>query len=124
MSGMTPTVDAVRDSIMDVIARIPSGKVTTYGAVARQAGWPRHSRLVGRVLSALPQGSALPWHRVLASGGRIALPEGSRARCEQLERLGEEGVDVTGGRVNLRNYGWKASAEDLDRWLWRPGDEN
>jgi methylated-DNA-protein-cysteine methyltransferase-like protein len=106
------------------VARIPRGKVTTYGAVATRAGMPRRARLVGRTLSALPDGSELPWHRVVAAGGRIALPEGSPGREEQLERLRREGVAATGGRVDLRRHGWQSPAVDLDRWLWQVGDEN
>ena len=116
--------DEARRAIFDVIARIPPGRVTTYGAVAKRAGWPRHARLVGRVLADLPESAELPWHRVLASGGRVALPEGSPARDEQLKRLGAEGVKTPGGRVDLSRYGWQAPAGDLDRWLWQVGDEN
>ncbi len=112
------------DAILAVVARVPRGKVTTYGAVAEIAGWPRRARLVGRVLSGLPQRSRLPWHRVVAAGGRIAFPPGSAAREEQVARLRREGVDASGGRVDLGRHGWRSPAGDLDRWLWRVGDEN
>ena len=110
--------------ILAVVERIPRGKVTTYGAVAARAGLPRRARLVGRVLSELPAGSKVPWHRVVAAGGRIAFPAGAPARQEQIERLGREGVEAAKGRVNLRRYGWQSPQEDLDRWLWQVGDEN
>ena len=111
-------------AILGVVARIPRGRVTTYGTVAARAGLPRRARLVGRVLSELPAASAVPWHRVVAAGGRIAFPTGSPAREEQLARLRGEGVETTGGRVALRRYGWQSPADGLDRWLWRVGDEN
>ncbi|NJD32872.1 MAG: cysteine methyltransferase [Gammaproteobacteria bacterium] len=117
-------MNGAAESILAVVARVPRGKVTTYGAVAEQAGWPRRARLVGRVLGALPAGSHVPWHRVVAAGGRIALPEGSRAREKQMSRLRQEGVDVSAGRVDLRRFGWRSPAVDLDAWLWRVGDEN
>jgi len=110
--------------ILAVVERIPRGKVTTYGAVAARAGLPRRARLVGRVLSDLPAGSTVPWHRVVAAGGRIAFPQGAMARQEQIERLGREGVAASTGRVNLRLHGWQSPPEDLDRWLWEIGDEN
>jgi len=110
--------------ILAVVDRIPLGKVTTYGAIAARAGLPRRARLVGRVLSELPAGSKVPWHRVVAAGGRIAFPAGAPARQEQIERLGREGVEVVKGRVNLRLHGWHGPQDDLDRWLWQVGDEN
>jgi methylated-DNA-protein-cysteine methyltransferase-like protein len=121
---MNSSTERARQAILDVVAAIPRGKVMTYGAVARQAGRPRHSRLVGRLLSALPAEHDLPWHRVLAAGGRVALPEGSSAREEQLSRLAGEGIEAARGRVSLREHGWQATVDDLDRWLWKIGDEN
>lgn len=112
------------EAILAVVKRIPRGKVTTYGAVAARAGLPRRARLVGRVLARLPSGSRVPWHRVVAAGGRIAFPDGSPTRGEQLRRLGREGVDAIGGRIDLRRHGWLSPPGSLDRWLWQVGDEN
>jgi methylated-DNA-protein-cysteine methyltransferase-like protein len=110
------------DAILDVVRRIPHGRVTTYGIVAARAGLPRRARLVGKVLSALPEDSPLPWHRVVAAGGRIAFPEGSPARARQVDRLADEGVDAGRARIDLARYGWGAPEGDLDRWLWSGGD--
>jgi alkylated DNA nucleotide flippase Atl1 len=65
------TRDAQAAAILAVVRSIPRGRVTTYGAVAARAGLPRRARLVGKVLSGLPDGSRVPWHRVIAAGGRI-----------------------------------------------------
>ena len=111
-------------AILEVVGRIPRGKVTTYGAVAERAGWPRRARLVGRVLATLPKGSDVPWHRVVAAGGRIAFPEGAPSRDRQVRRLRREGVDASTGRVDMGRHGWHSPAGDLDRWLWHVGDEN
>lgn len=113
-----------RRAILAVVTSIPRGKVTTYGVVAARAGLPRRARLVGSTLSALPVGSRVPWHRVVAAGGRIAFPSGAPARAEQIERLRREGVETARGRVDLRRCGWQSPSESLDRWLWRVGDEN
>ena len=112
------------EAIVAVVASIPRGKVTTYGAVATRAGLPRRARLVGRTLSALPAGSRVPWHRVVAAGGRIAFPAGSPAREEQIARLRREGVEAGRGRIDLRRHGWQSPPDSLDRWLWQVGDEN
>jgi methylated-DNA-protein-cysteine methyltransferase-like protein len=111
-------------AILAVVARVPRGKVATYGVVAGIAGWPRRARLVGRVLSGLPQGSRVPWHRIVAAGGRIAFAEGSDAHKRQRDRLRREGVDVSQSWIDLGRYGWPDAPGDLDRWLWRVGDEN
>lgn len=111
-------------AILAVVARIPRGRVTTYGAVAARAGLPRRARLVGRVLAALPKGSEVPWHRVIAAGGRIAFPAGTPAHALQRRRLSREGVDTSDGRVDLGRYGWQGPRGNLDRWLWQVGDEN
>lgn len=106
-------------AILDVVESIPRGCVTTYGTVAARAGLPRQARLVGKVLSALPKGSRVPWQRVVAAGGRIAFPAGSDSRTRQIAKLRAEGVDASRGRVDLERHGWSASAAgDLDRWLW------
>jgi methylated-DNA-protein-cysteine methyltransferase-like protein len=106
------------DAILAVVSTIPRGRVSTYGIVAARAGLPRRARLVGRVLSGLPATSPLPWHRVVAAGGRIAFPVGSTARARQVRRLEAEGVEADRARIDLARFGWGAPAGDLDRWLW------
>ena len=110
--------DAVK-AILAVVARIPRGRVTTYGSVAARAGLPGRARLVGKVLRELPTGKRVPWHRVIAAAGRIALPASSPSRQRQIERLQREGVFVVHGRVDMERHGWSAAAgDDLDRLLW------
>jgi methylated-DNA-protein-cysteine methyltransferase-like protein len=86
-------------AIWDVVARIPRGRVSTYGNVAREAGLPGRARQAGYALRHAPDGMHLPWHRVVGAGGKIAFPPGSRAHREQTRRLGSEGVKVVNGRV-------------------------
>jgi methylated-DNA-protein-cysteine methyltransferase related protein len=84
-----------------VIARVPRGKVITYGQVAAAGGFPRAARLT---VWALQGEAGLPWHRVVAAGGRIALP-GEEGR-EQRLRLTIEGVTFRGGRVRMDLHNW------------------
>ena len=86
-------------AIWDVVARIPRGRVSTYGDVAREAGLPGRARQAGYALKHAPDGMHLPWHRVVGAGGKIAFPPGSRAHREQTRRLRSEGVEVENGRV-------------------------
>ncbi len=90
------------------IARIPSGRVASYGQVAWAAGLPGRARLVGRVLSGGLTGDETNWHRVINAKGEIALPKFSPSHREQKRRLRAEGVAFENGRVSLRRYGWKA----------------
>src|SRR6185312_7859598 len=93
---MQKSKQAMFPRIRSEILRIPRGKVATYGAVARAAGFPGAAR---QVVWALRQSQGLPWHRVLAAGGRIALP--GEAGFEQRLRLEAEGVKFNGSRVNM-----------------------
>jgi methylated-DNA-protein-cysteine methyltransferase-like protein len=100
------------DRIRLVVAAIPAGAVATYGQVAEAAGLPRRARLVGRVLSRLPAGSRLPWHRVVAAGGRVAeRGDGGLGAREQRARLRTEGVRFRGERVDLAASGWSPAGE-------------
>lgn len=94
------------DTICSVVERIPSGRVATYGQVARIAGRPRGARAVVWALRSQSRVRGLPWHRVVAAGGRIALPRGGGFE-EQRALLADEGVSVSGaGRIDLSRFGW------------------
>lgn len=88
--------------IRAAILKIPRGKVSTYGAIARAAGYPGAAR---QVVWALRQSQGLPWHRVVAAGGRIALPR--EFGMEQRFRLESEGVLFGGRRVRMSEYEFK-----------------
>ena len=89
-------------AVYQVMAAIPPGKVASYGAIAAQAGFPRHARFVGRLMGTLPKGSTLPWWRVIRSDGRSGMTGAAAER--QLDRLVAEGVVVISGRVDMRRF--------------------
>ncbi|MGF1710190.1 MGMT family protein [Vibrio kagoshimensis] len=92
--------------IFAVIHQIPQGKVTTYGDVARFAGFPGYARHVGKALGNLPKGSKLPWFRVINSKGELSLVGESFER--QKSALEREGIEVSEkGKVKLRIYKWQ-----------------
>lgn len=101
--------------ILEVVRRIPKGRVCTYGEVARLAGLPRRARLVGTVLKTTS--ARVPWQRVVNAQGRIAFPAGSDAQRRQRALLEREGVQFSGERLDLNRYGW-ASDRSLDELLW------
>jgi len=81
------------------IRALPPGTVSTYGAIARAAGWPGAARQVVRILQQVP---GLPWHRVLGSGGAIKLAGENAA--EQKFRLRMENVTFRGARVDMKKH--------------------
>jgi methylated-DNA-protein-cysteine methyltransferase-like protein len=84
-----------------MILSIPAGKVSTYGAVAAAAGYPRYHRAVARLLRT-DSVDQLPWHRVLGAGGEIKLR--GDAADEQRARLRLEGVQFNGKRVDMDRF--------------------
>ena len=106
-SGELPA-DA-HERIRAVIRRIPRGRVATYGQVALLAGLGRRARLVGYVLRVSPEGSGLPWQRVLNAAGRVSDHPDPLFGALQRALLEAEGVRFEGG-----------GAVDLGRYRWRP----
>jgi methylated-DNA-protein-cysteine methyltransferase-like protein len=96
----------LREEIWQWVAAIPPGHVATYGQIARLAGHPRHARYVGTTLKHLPNGTALPWFRVLRGTGELAFPPGGAAWKHQKALLEEDGVLMRGMKVSLKQYGW------------------
>jgi methylated-DNA-protein-cysteine methyltransferase-like protein len=95
------------EKVCGAVHRIPYGRVATYGDIAALIGNPGAARGVGTVLRELPEGSTVPWWRVVASGGNISLPQ----LGGQLQRmlLVQEGVSFRAGR-----------RVDLERCRWNP----
>jgi methylated-DNA-protein-cysteine methyltransferase-like protein len=91
-----------RTKIRAAIMNIPRGHVSTYGAIARAAGIPGGARLVVRTLG---QSHGLPWHRVVAAGGRIAIP--GEGGLDQRFRLEMEGVKFSGKKVRMAEFEFK-----------------
>jgi len=94
------------ERIWRVVRRIPRGRVATYGQVAAIAGFATQPRLAGYALHALPHASDVPWHRVVAAGGRIALPDFDGAATVQRILLESEGVAFRGHHVDLAQAAW------------------
>lgn len=99
--------DPRREALYLVLAQVPAGKVVSYGQLAQLAGLGRAARWVGRCLGQLPDGTQLPWHRVITAAGRLSLPPGSASGAEQRARLREEGISLSNDRVDIRRHGWR-----------------
>jgi methylated-DNA-protein-cysteine methyltransferase related protein len=93
--------------VMGIIRSVPSGKVTTYGAVALAAGDPRGARQVARILHACSTKEELPWHRVVNRLGKISLPRFSGYDLQR-QLLEEEGICFD-----------RSDVIDLELFMWR-----
>jgi len=103
--------------IYAVVRRIPRGRVATYGQVAALAGLPHAPRVPGYALHALPEGSPLPWHRVVAAGGRLTLGKLSpHGAVTQRLRLEKEGVRFDArGCADMERCRWSAGLDATPR---------
>ncbi len=105
-----------RAAVLAVVADIPEGHLASYGQVAALAGFPQRPRQVGMVLSGLPEGTPLPWHRVVNTRGYVP----SRGRWwgafEQIGRLRDEGILVDDlGNLDLEAHRWCGQTPTPDK---------
>jgi methylated-DNA-protein-cysteine methyltransferase-like protein len=94
--------------IYAVVRRIPRGKVASYGQVAALAGLPGRARQVGYAMHALPEGTDVPWQRVINAQGMVSRRRIAGAELSQRILLEREGVRFgPGARIPLEVFGWK-----------------
>ena len=92
-----------RDDVLNIVSQIPYGRVTTYGIIATWAGWPSHSRMVGRTLRYTLGAEKLPCHRVVNIVGRTA-----PGWLLQRTLLEDEGVTFNDkGHVDMKRHMWE-----------------
>ncbi len=90
--------------VYKTVKRIPRGRVTTYGEIARAARLRGGAREAGHAMAATPKGQGIPWHRVVGYGGKLLIrePFGSLQR----KLLASEKVVVEGTSLDYEKYGW------------------
>ena len=102
------------EDVVKIIKSIPSGKVMTYGQIAKVAGSPRGARQVVRILHSMSGKHNLPWHRVVNAKGEIAIADEESA-YSQRAMLKEEGVCFrTNGLVDLEKSRFLVELMDED----------
>jgi methylated-DNA-[protein]-cysteine S-methyltransferase len=92
------------DSVYAMTSKIPMGKVTTYGAIAKAIGFPGAARAVGQALGANPNPIVVPCHRVVRSDGELGGYSGGEGPRTKAKLLAREGVRVTAGQVDLDKF--------------------
>ena len=95
------------EQVYRLVSQVPPGKVTSYGAVARMLGQPHAARTVGWAMRGLPEGSNVPWHRVINSQGRVSTGGWNEETSLQRVLLEAEGVEFDRhGTVDWDRFGW------------------
>jgi methylated-DNA-protein-cysteine methyltransferase-like protein len=91
--------------IYKLVKHIPRGSVITYGGVAKNIHLRGGARVVGYAMAACPNGSGIPWHRVIGAGGHLRLNEPLVSLQRRL--LESEGVGFIGRRVDIEQHLWR-----------------
>ena len=100
--------------IYAIVQRIPTGRVATYGQIARLADLGGHARQVGYAMHALPVNSLVPWHRVVNAKGEISLRSEPFSAEVQKQLLEAEGIIFEkNSKINLHRYGWRTGPDKI-----------
>src|SRR4029077_16819679 len=97
------------DPVYRLIKKIPRGRVTTYGGLAKTLRLPGGARAAGYAVAATPKGRGIPWHRVIGAGGRVRVPEPYASLQRRL--LATEGVEFYCGTIDMERFGWSPARE-------------
>ncbi len=100
------------DRVYEVVRQVPSGRVTTYGAIAKFVGAPQSARMVGYALNgSLVQTEFVPAHRVVNRNGLLTGKRYFGGNTME-ELLSCEGISVKDNRI-----------VNFDRHFWDPAQE-
>lgn len=95
-----------KDKVYDITRQIPTGKVATYGQIAKLAGSPKAARAVGLFMKTNPDAPRTPCHRVVASDGKLTGYSGKDGVVGKKRMLTEEGVIFKNEKVDLTHSQW------------------
>ena len=97
--------------IYEIVRKIPKGKVSTYGQIAKIADCS--PRVAGYAMHSVKDKN-IPWQRVINSKGMISFPESSQGYDEQRAILEAEGIFFNEkGKIDLKEFGWDTDLEML-----------
>ncbi len=112
-----PEQPSAFDEVYKVVRRIPRGRVATYGQIAKLLPKRWSPALVGWALHALPEGSKVPWHRVVDAKGQLGTRRlGTDAAARQEDLLEGEGVTLDAeGRCDLARHQWRTDGRGAQK---------
>ena len=93
--------------VYDVVRRIPYGRVTTYGLIAKYLGSSSSARTVGWALNASHSDSSIPAHRVVNRNGVLTGKNHFYGTNLMEQLLNNEGIEVKNNTIiNFKNHFW------------------
>ncbi len=99
------------NSVYRLVKKIPRGRVTTYGEIAKSLRLAGGARAAGYAMAACPNGRGIPWHRVVGAGGRLLIAEPHASLQRRL--LETEGVEIGDRRVDMKRCAWSPAKKKL-----------
>ena len=96
--------------VYEIVARIPEGRVATYGQIAAMLGSPMAARAVGRAMQSTPEYLVIPCHRVVNKSGVLAPAYAFGGKEKQRAVLEAEGVAFKeNGCIDMKKSLWRLS---------------
>ena len=97
------------EQVYDIVAKIPAGRVATFGQIANMIGRPRMARFVG-FASNNKNSWHLPWHRVVFKDGSLC----SVFFDEQYKQLKSEGIKFDKDKkVKMEQFQWDPDRDGI-----------
>ena len=110
-----PAEVSVYKKIYALVGKVPRGRVASYGQIARLVDRCT-ARMVGYAMAAVPEGSGIPWHRIINSQGRISPRSAGDGSLAQKALLESEGISFdVAGRVDLEKVSWQGPGKRMGR---------
>ncbi len=104
--------ESLIEAVYEIVRCIPPGRASSYGAIAKAAGYPNLSRMVGRIMGNCNLTNNVPAHRVVNSQGLLSGKDAFGSSTRMIELLEAEGVIV----INDKIQNWK-------KVFWNPIEE-
>jgi methylated-DNA-protein-cysteine methyltransferase-like protein len=102
------------DPVYKLVKKIPRGRVTTYGRLAKALRLSGGARTAGRAMAACPSGRGVPWHRVVGAGGALLIREPYASLQRKL--LESEGLQLAEKRIQgFHAHEWRPISGGLRR---------
>lgn len=103
--------DSLGQGVYDIVKCIPRGRATSYGAIAKAAGYPNLSRMVGKIMAGCSDKN-IPAHRVVNSQGILSGKDAFGSAGEMQKQLEAEGIVVKNDHiVNWKTVFWNPLKE-------------
>ncbi len=94
-----------KQTLYHLLNKIPCGKVSTYGNLAKMLGNKAWARAVGNALHKNPDGDKYPCYKIVNGKGELSKSYAFGGMEEQKHRLEADGIKVENGKVDLKIYG-------------------